>query len=395
MQPSKPIPTEHPTATPLSASSPIASALLTELVFPATSSHLKYLRWSPLPSTEPSTSTTLTCTRTSSTASVKILTAAKSAELSSFPTNIQTTQLSRTCIVRDTRFQFSLSPTKTIPNTGHRDLTTIGSLRWPALVWSLSDSPTLLMDPLSELALHTWEWEATNSSRWWPINSSFTTLPSPLLWVACPSGHTPSISACHISATETLTTARLVATPFGKWSWTSWIVVMTPLLMSLCQVVTWSTPAPTFSPVNSSDVFCVTTSTVTTIPTEHLLDLTSTHHGWNQRRSTARNSSSLSRRCWEEMMCSSSPCCKSSNGCRTPQSSTRCVTSKSGRRNVMLRDKLIVHYQMHAHWLLESCRERLSVSLPAWSAPTTIHGFWVSLLNDICFKMLLKLSFDF
>lgn len=91
---------------------------------------------------------------------------------------------------------------------------------------------------LSASEPRTWGLAATNNSKWWNINSSYTTLPSPPLWVAFPFGRTPYSSGCHTSVTVTLRTAPAEAIRYGKWSWTNWTGVMIPHSTSLCQVCT-------------------------------------------------------------------------------------------------------------------------------------------------------------
>lgn len=334
--------------------------------FPATLNHLKYHKWSHWHSTVPLILTTSICMKRSSMDNVKIQMAAKSRAHSSYPTNTPTTRPFKICTARVMKSHHSHWHTKMIQTTGPMAHMMIGSPKWPVLVWFWSVLLTLRTVQWSVFGHHTCVSVVTNNSKWWPINFSSMMLQSPLHWDVFQFGHTHCTSACHTSVTETLTTVHHVRIQFGKWSWMNWIVVMIQTSMNRCQVVTWSTHAQTFKPVNNSHVFCITISigkasynciilpnfhfrcqlhthskstesnfTAITIPTVLHLVCISVLHGWNQRKNSARNWPNSSMKCWAKMMSSSLPCCKPSNGCRIQLKWMHCVISKTGKVTVL------------------------------------------------------------
>ena len=275
--------------------------------FPGTSSQPRSPKWSPSPSTEPWTWTTSTCTKKSSTGNVRILTAARSEEHSSFPTNTPITLPSKIFTAVVTRSQYSLWPTKTTRNIGPREPTTTGWRRWLEPDSLSNASQTSLMVPLSEWGLRISAWAVTSSSRWWLTNSSSMTPLLPPRWVVCLSGRIRCTSECRTNATETVETVHQDRILSGKWWWTNWTEETTPLSTSLYLAVTWWTLARTFRLANSSPGSSGTTSTGTSTPTGRHLAFTSTPRGWRARRSTERNWSNSSRRCWPGATCISLP----------------------------------------------------------------------------------------
>merc|ERR1711935_536416 len=78
-----------------------------------------------------------------------------------------------------------------------------------------------------------------------------------------------------------------------------------------------------------------------------------------------------------ETMSTLLPCFRSFNGCKIPLNSLPSEILLNGKKNVMLRDNLIVHCPILVPATLENCLEKPLGYIPVWNVLTIILGFWI------------------
>merc|ERR1712071_191526 len=104
--------------------------------------------------------------------------------------------------------------------------------------------------------------------------------------------------------------------------------------------------------------------------------------GSNARRNSKWPSSSSWTRCWLATTSTSSPCSRSSNGCKTPPNWPVSETSRNGKRNATSRANPSALCPTLALSPPENCQERSLDCTLAWSAPELILGSSIPLVRD-------------
>lgn len=252
---------------------------------------------------------------------------------------------------------------------------TIGPRRWPVWGSLLRSTPTWPTTAWSVSVLHTSVSAATISSPWWKNKRSCTIPLSPRHWTTLHYGLTLCTSACHTVATVTSRAAQLVATLYGRWSWTSSTVGKIPAMTNTFPDAPWLTPALTSWPVINSTTSWTTTLTAIMSRTEPHSVCTSTLPGWRTTPSSWTPSCTGSTRFYPlTMMCTLLRWPKLFSGSRTHVLLPNQRTSSHGGRSVPSKVSPPVGYPIRASWRPRKFPGKRSTCRRACVVLITTHG---------------------